>query len=69
MENGITMSNHISNLRILIRQLVEVNAPIYDDNAKAILLNNLPLKYENVVFTLSQIPSQAVDGMNLALLG
>lgn len=68
MENGITMSNHISNLRSLIRQLAEVKSPVDDDDAKAILLNSLSSKYSNVVFTLSQLASQTLEDMISTLL-
>lgn len=57
MSNEITMSNHISNLWSLIKQLAEVSLVIDKDDTKAILLNSLPSKYSNVVFTLSQMSS------------
>lgn len=69
MEDGITMSNHISNLRPLRRQLEEVKARVDDDDdARAILLNNLPTKYSNVIFTLSQTTSQKLEDMISAIL-
>ncbi|KAH9306605.1 hypothetical protein KI387_011009, partial [Taxus chinensis] len=64
----VFMSSHINNLRSLIRQLAEVKAAIEDEDAKAILLNNLSSKYNNVVFTLSQIQSQSLDDMIATLL-
>ncbi|KAH9291344.1 hypothetical protein KI387_043468, partial [Taxus chinensis] len=68
MDEGVSMSSHINNLRSLIRQLAEVKAAIEDEDAKAILLNSLSSKYSNVVFTLSQIQSQSLDDMIAALL-
>ncbi|KAH9291517.1 hypothetical protein KI387_043295, partial [Taxus chinensis] len=68
MDDGVSMSSHINNLRSLIRQLAEVKAAIEDEDAKAILLNSLSSKYSNVVFTLSQIQSQSLDDMIAALL-
>jgi hypothetical protein len=68
MSAKVTMSNHISNLRSLIRQLAEVKAIVEEEDAKAILLNNLPSKYNNVIFTLSQMSSQTLEDMIVALL-
>lgn len=67
MSDGITMSNHISNLRTLIKQLVEVGVVIDKDDAKAILLNSLASKYSNAVFTLSQMSSQNLEDVISAL--
>lgn len=50
MEDGITMSNHISNLQSLIRQLAEVKVMVDDDDARAILLNSLPSKNTTMLF-------------------
>jgi hypothetical protein len=36
-----TMSSHVNNLRSIIRQLAEVKAIVDEEDAKAILLNNL----------------------------
>lgn len=43
MEDGIKMSTHISNLRSLLRQLVEVKARVDDNDARGKLLNSLPI--------------------------
>jgi len=48
-----TMSSHVNNLRSIIRQLAEVKAVVDAEDAKAILLNSLPPKYSNAIFTLS----------------
>jgi hypothetical protein len=68
MSAEVTMSSHINNLRSLIKQLVEVKAMVEEEDAKAILLNNLPSQYNNVIFTLSQLPSQTLEDMIVALL-
>lgn len=68
MEDRITMSNHISNLSSLLRKLAEVKALIDDDASRAILSNSFPSKYNNVIFTLSQITSQNLEDMILSLL-
>jgi hypothetical protein len=39
-----------------------------EEDAKAIILNSLPSKYNNVIFTLSQLPSQSLEDMIVALL-
>ena len=54
------MPNHIGNLRYLIIELEEVKARVRKEDAKAILLNNLPSKYNNVIFTLSQMSTQTL---------
>jgi hypothetical protein len=38
------------------------------EDAKVILLNSLPSKYINVIFTLSQMSSQTLEDMVVALL-
>jgi hypothetical protein len=68
MSDEVTMSSHINNLRSLIRQLAEVKAMVEEEDAKAILLNNLPSKYNNVIFTLSQMSSQTLEDMISSLL-
>ncbi|KAH9321030.1 hypothetical protein KI387_015669, partial [Taxus chinensis] len=68
MNEGATMSSHINDLRSLLRQLTEVSAQVDEEDAKTILLNSLPPKYSNVVFTLGQMPSHSLEGMISALL-
>jgi hypothetical protein len=63
-----TMSNHINNLRSLIEQLSKVKATIEEENVNAILLNNLPSQYNNVIFTLSQMSSHTLKDMISSLL-
>lgn len=41
---------------------------IEDEDAKAILLNNLPSNYDNAIFTLSQLSSKSLDKMVESLL-
>lgn len=51
-----------------MRQLVEIDSKIDEDDAKAILLNSLSSKYDNVIFTLNQMPYQSLDEMIVALM-
>jgi hypothetical protein len=46
------MSSHNNVLKALIQQPAQVCIKVEEDDAKAVLLNNLPLKYSNIVFTL-----------------
>jgi len=39
-----------------------------EEDSKSILLNNLPSKYNNVIFTLIQFPSESLEDMIVALL-
>jgi hypothetical protein len=39
-----------------------------EEDAKAILLNSLPSKYNNVIFTLNQMSSQTLEDMIVSLL-
>jgi hypothetical protein len=55
MPTEATMSSHVSNLRSIIRQLAKVKAVDEKEDAKAILLNNLPPKYSSAIFTLKQL--------------
>jgi hypothetical protein len=63
-----TTSSHVKNIRSIIRKLVEVKAVVDEEDAKAILLNILPFKYNSVVFTLSRLPSQSMDETILAFI-
>jgi hypothetical protein len=68
MPTEATMSSHVNNLRSIIRQLAEVKAVVDAEDAKAILLNSLPPKYNSAIFTLSQLPSQSLDEMIATLV-
>jgi hypothetical protein len=41
---------------------------VEEEDAKAILFNIFPSKYNNVIFTLSQMSSQILEDMIVALL-
>jgi len=68
MSAKTTMSSHINNLRPLIRQLIEVKTTVEEEDAKAILLNSLLSQYNNVIFTLSQMPSHTLEDIISFLL-
>lgn len=64
-----TMSNHINELKALVKQLVEVGMTLEEEDVRALLLNILPPSmYNYVVFTLSQLSSQSLDDMISTLL-
>ena len=46
----------------------EVGVKVEEDDEKYVLLNSLSSKYENLVFTLSQLSSQSLDDMISTLL-
>ena len=48
-------------MRSLIQKLVEINTIIDEEDAKSILLNSFPYKYNNVIFNFSQMPSQTLE--------
>ena len=48
--------------------MAEIDSKIDEDDAKAILLNSLSSKYDNAIFTLSQMPSQSLHEMIAALM-
>lgn len=54
MEDKVTMSNHIINLKSLIRQLALVKVLINDDDVKSIMLNSFLSKYNNDIIIFSQ---------------
>jgi len=68
MHDWTSLSNHMNNLMSLIKKLSEIGAPVDKDDSKAILLNNLSSKYNNVVFTLSQMSSLSFEDMVAYLL-
>ena len=65
-----TTSGHIKDLKSLIKHLAlaEVSSKIDEENVKDLLLNSLPSTYNNIVFTLSQWPSQSLDELISSLL-
>jgi hypothetical protein len=62
------MSSHINNLKLLIKQLTEIGANFDEEDAKAILLNNLHSKCSDVIFTLTQMSFQTLEDMIYVLL-
>ena len=62
------MSNHINELKALVKQCAEVGVKVEEDNEKTVLLNNLSSKYQNIVFALSQLSSQSLDDIISTLL-
>ena len=52
------MSSNVNNLMYILRQLSKAGAKVEGEDAKEILLNNIPSSYNNVVFTLRKISSQ-----------
>jgi hypothetical protein len=68
MHDETPLANHINDLMSLLRQLIEIGAKVDAEDAKAILLNSLSPKYNNIVFTLSQLSSQSLEGMIASLL-
>jgi hypothetical protein len=68
MHEETRLSTHINELMSLLRQLAETGIKVDPDDAKAILLNSLSSKYNNVVFTLTQLPSQTLEEMVTSLL-
>ena len=68
MHDETRLSTHINELMSLFKQLADTGTEVDPEDAKAILLNNLSSKYSNVVFTLSQLPSQSLEGMVASLL-
>ena len=50
-------------MRSLIQKLVEINTIVDEEDAKSILLNYFPYIYNNIIFTLSHMPSQTLEDM------
>ena len=68
MHDEIYMSNYINDLMSLIKHLAEIGTKVDEYDDKAILLNNLSSKYNNALFTLSQMSSQSLEGMIASIL-
>jgi hypothetical protein len=70
MHDEVSLSSHINNLKSLLAQLAEIDSEskVDEDDAKAILLNSLSQKYDNAIFTLTQMPSRTLEDMISALL-
>jgi len=62
------LSSHINELKSLIRQFADIGIEVDEDDSKEILLNSLSSNYDNVIFTLSQIPSKTLDEMIASLI-
>lgn len=59
MQDTTSLSSHINYLKSLRSQIAE--AVITDVEFLAIILNSLSPKFNNVVFTLSQLPAQSLE--------
>jgi len=68
MHDESPLSNHINDLMSLFGQLFEIGAKVEKGDAKAILLNRLSPKYRNIVFTLSQMSFQSLEGIVSSIL-
>jgi hypothetical protein len=60
MHDETRLSAHINEFVSLFKQLADTGTEVDPKDAKAILLNSLSSKYSNVVFTLSQLPTQSL---------
>jgi hypothetical protein len=70
MHDEVSLSSHINDLKSLLAQLADIDSDskVGEDDAKAILLNSLSKKYDNAIFTLTQMPSRTLEDMISALL-
>jgi hypothetical protein len=68
MHDETRLSTHINELMSLFKKLVDTSTEVDRKDAKEIILNSLSSKYKNVVFTLSLLPSQSLEGMVASLL-
>jgi hypothetical protein len=68
MQDEIPLSSHINALMSLLRKLVDVGTKVEAEDSKAIMLNSLSSKYNNIVFALSQMSSQSLEEMVASLL-
>lgn len=57
MQDTTSLSSHINYLKSLRSQIAEAGDQISDEEFLAIMLNSLSPKFNNVVFTLSQLPA------------
>ena len=67
MATNTTMSIHINDLKSLVKQFSKFDVNVEEDNEKVVLLNSLSSKYNNVVYTSSELSSQSLDDMISAL--
>ena len=65
MHDEVSLSSHINDLKSLLAQLADIDSDskVGEDDAKAILLNSLSKKYDNAIFTLTQMPSRTLEDM------
>ena len=68
IQDEIPLSSHINALMSLLRKLVDVGTKVEEEDSKEILLNSLSSKYNNIIFTLSQMSSQSLEEMVASLL-
>ena len=68
MHDEVSLSSHINDIKSLLAQLADIDCKVDEDDAKAILLNSLSQKYDNAIFTLTQMPSRTLEDMISALL-
>lgn len=68
MRDEMPLSDHINSLMSLLGKLADVGTKVEAEDSKAILLNSLSSKYNNIIFTLSQMSSQSLEEMIASLL-
>jgi hypothetical protein len=68
MSKHESISSRVNAFKALIQQCAKVGVKVEEDEAKVVLINNLPSKYSNLIFTLSNIPSWSLKTMISTLM-
>src|SRR3984957_18706228 len=66
LEDGMTMQQHINNIKNVVDQLKSVGSPVTDDDIAVVLLNSLNGKYDSLVVALESRPPEELTSSAIA---
>ena len=66
LEDGMSMQQHINNIKNVVDQLKSIDSPVTDDDIAVVLLNSLNGKYDSLVVALESRPPNELTSSAIA---
>src|SRR3984957_13985046 len=66
LEDGMSMQQHINNIKNVVDQLKSIGSPVTDDDIAVVLLNSLNGKYDSLVVALESRPPEELTSSLIA---
>jgi Reverse transcriptase (RNA-dependent DNA polymerase)/gag-polypeptide of LTR copia-type/Integrase core domain/GAG-pre-integrase domain len=66
LEDGMSMQQHINNIKNVVDQLKSIGSPVTDDDIAVVLLNSLNGKYDSLVVALESRPPEELTSSSIA---